>query len=196
MDQSEEYMSQPPKKKSSTLKWVLIGCGGLVVLAVIAITMDPAKVEAAAQAILPFDNSQGFTGSFSMDIAGTKMVTLMDKSGPQPGAMLFLASLPSGGNEDATQKQMLQSMEKRGGGKMNVAERRPDETFHAQGTDVTAKVNILQRGGDNAPRQIQYVLALRGTSGKPVITMFMGREETTTHEWVQQFLDTVKSSPE
>ena len=95
MDQFNDNIQ--PKKKSSVLKWTMIGCGSLVALGAIVIgigvyfasrvlTLNPAKVEAAAQEILSFDKPQGFRGGFSVDVGGMKMVTLVGTAGAERGS--------------------------------------------------------------------------------------------------------------
>jgi hypothetical protein len=207
MDQPNGTMPEPPKKKGSLLKWTLIGCGGLVVLAVIAIGVavyvaskvmatDPVKVEAAAQEILSFDMPQGFKGSFSMKVAGVKMAVLMGPEGSGNRSLLILAAMKPGSGQEAMQKSMLEAMERQGGGKLQVAEKRTGETFRAQGQEVSAMVNVVQKGGDSAQRLLQYVMTLRGAAGDKVFLMLIGNEATATHEWIQQFLDTIKSPPD
>jgi len=203
MDQQIESMPTPQKKKSSVLKWILIGCGSLTLIGVIIIgaavyfasrvmTMNPAKVEAVAQEILSFDKPQNFKGLLSLDTSAIKMAMFIGTDSANPGSMLILAS---GGSMDAMQQQMHQAMEQRGGGKMRVSEKLDDEKFQAQGKEVPAVVSLAQQGGDNTPRLLQYMMTLSGPRGNEVVLMIIGNEKIATHEWVQQFLDTVKPLP-
>jgi hypothetical protein len=201
MDQFNDNIQ--PKKKSSVLKWTMIGCGSLLALGAIVVgigiyfasqvlTLNPAKVEAAAQEMLSFEKPQGFNAGVSMNVAGVKTVVLANTAS---GSTIVLSSLPPGSNQDATQQNMFSAMEQRGNGKMHVAETRPSEEFKAQGKEVTALINLVEQGGINPQRLLQYVISLRGTSGNTVVLMMMGNEQAATHEWVQRFLDTVKSPP-
>jgi hypothetical protein len=202
MDQFNDNIQ--PKKKSSALKWTMIGCGGLVALAVIIVgigfyffsqmvTTNPVKVEVAAQEILSFDKPQGFKGGFSMNTAAMKIVTFVGADASERGSTLVLASLPPGSNQESMQQNMLTAIEQRGNGKMHITENRPSEEFRVQGKDATSLVDLVQQGGDSAPRLLRYAITLHGSSGNMVVLMLMKSEQTATHEWVQRFLDTVKS---
>jgi hypothetical protein len=198
MDQPNVMMNEPPQKKSGWLKWVLIGCGGLLLIgvAVIAIgvywvsknmTMDPAQVETAAQEILQFDKPAGFQGVMSMSMMGVKMAVLGAGEGGPSRAALMLMSIPAGAtNTEEMQRQLEQAMKQQGQGTEEITEKRPNETFKIRGEDTVAQVGA---GGAN---HIQYTLTTKGASGSPVLIVLTGSEQLLTRDWVQDFLDTVK----
>jgi hypothetical protein len=201
VDQLNEVIE--PKKKSGVLKWILIGCGSLLVLVLIIIgigayfasrvfTLNPVKVETVAQEILSFDKPQGFQGAFSMSIAGMRMVTLIGTEGTDLGSTIVLASLPPGSTQASMEQNITNAMEQRGKGKMHIVETRPPEDFQAQGQTTPAVVNLVEQSGYSGQRMLQYVMTLRGPSGNSVVLMMMGHETSTSHERVQQFLDTVR----
>ncbi len=195
--------NQPPKKSGGALKWVLIGCGGVILLGVAffgimgylayrSFNTDPAKVETAAQEILTFQKPEGYKGAFSMSMMGMKMVWLTSGTPGQPGAgTIALVTMPGGkANQDQLRAQMRQNMEKQGQSQ-EVVEKRKNETFKVRGQDVDASVEVtVHKGHDD--RMLQYTMVVDGASGNAVLLVLNGPEKQADHAWVQKFLDTVK----
>jgi len=196
--------NQPEKKKSGALKWVLLGCGGLLILvaagagiiaylAYRSVNTDPAEAQALAQEILPIDVPEGFTGGFSMNMLGMKMAVLSDGSpGTRDGRdSIVLMEMPTGqANNEAARERMLENMSRRGGVNFGVSnvERRTD-TFHYRGGDIQAQV---QEGSRNNTDFVQYSFALNDKAGRPVVLMANGSPQKVTHDWVQRLLDSVR----
>jgi hypothetical protein len=198
----DELDVNEPKKKSGVLKWVLIGCGSLLALAVVVICIgvyilsrsfstDPAKAEAAAQEMLQFEKPAGFSGTFSMSLAGAKAAMLTAGGGSGRGS-IFLLTFPKGNaNSEAVQQQVRVAMDRRGQGQMITTEQLPNETFQVRGKDIVAQVGVVNRGQTDGKSR-QYTLTLDGQSGALVLLTIAASETTATHEWVQKFLDSVK----
>jgi len=189
-----------PRKKSGVLKWVLLGCGGLLVLGLVILgvvgyfayrsfNMDPAQAEAAANDIQPLTIPADFKGQFSMSMMGMKMATLESGARGDPNnSRIVLMQMPNTrADQDAVRKQMIDSMERRGG-YQSFLNRRPDETFRLRGADIQAQVNSRS----DKSNSVQYTLVFQGTSGKTVMLMVSGDENRITHEFVQMLLDSVK----
>jgi hypothetical protein len=192
-----------PKKKSDVLKWVLMGCGGLVLLGVIAIVAgyffvrnafnsNPAEAVKVAQEILPIKIPAGFQGVVAMNAFNMKMATLSSSEGDPRNRSSIVLMAMKGGSADAMQKAILDNMARGGQTTTDASEQRPNETFRFRGTDVQAQVHAgpLRRGGD--PASVRYTLALPGKSGEAVMLMASGTEQEISHEWVQNLLDSVQ----
>jgi hypothetical protein len=191
-------VSQQPRS-GGALKWVLLGCGGLVFLAVAFFAVagylvarnfstDPAKAEATAQEIVTFEKPDGFKGAFSMSVMGLKMVMLA-KGDPKAseGSMIMLGSFPIGQqNQEQYQTQINESMKQQGHGQ-DVTEQRAPETFKVRGKDVVAQVVVA-----GPAKLLRYTLNFDGGNGRMITISVQGPEKTTDHAWVQKFLDTVK----
>jgi hypothetical protein len=206
MDQPDVIMNEPPKKGGGWLKWTLIGCGGLLVLGAIIVgiaayylsqnaTMsnDPAAVETIAQEILQFEKPEEFKGVMAGSILGWKMAVLA-----APGSQdlerggIMLMSIPVAMNTKQAEQQLKEAIKGQGGpGQDEVTEQLPAETFKVRGEDVTAQVGVTG-GGDGKPRTLQYSMTFKGASEGLVLLMIGGPEEMDTHDWVQNFLDTVR----
>jgi hypothetical protein len=195
--------NQPPKKSGGALKWVLLGCGGILLLgaafigvmgylAYKSVSTDPAKVEAAAQEILTFEKPAGFRGVASFSIAGFRTATLTMGTGDQPGgSAIILMTMPGGkANQEQMRAKMKENMEKQGRSE-EVVEKRKSETFKVRGKDVEGSVDVtVHKGADE--RMLQYTLMVDNAAGNPVFILLSGPEKATDHAWVQKFLDTVK----
>jgi hypothetical protein len=191
-----------PKKKSGVLKWVLMGCGGLVLVVVIALAVvgymfyrnintNPAEAAGVAQEILPIKIPAGFKGQFAMNAFNMKMATLASSDGNPRNRSTIVLMAMKGGNADAMQKAIADNMARGGQTTSDVSEQRPNETFRFRGADVPAQVRAgpVRRGGD--PNAVQYSIALPGKSGDVVMLMVNGSDQEITHEWVQNLLDSV-----
>lgn len=200
MDQPQA--NTPPKKSGGVLKWILLGCGGIVLLgaafagiigymAYKSVSMDPAKVEADAQQILTFDKPAGYKGAFAMSIAGVKMASLVSGTPGQAGCgALVLVTMPGKGNQEQLRAQMRQNMEKQGQSQ-EIVEKRKNETFKVRGKDVDATVDVTSVKGSEA-HMLQYTIPVDNASGNTVLVMLSGPEKQADHDWVQKFLDSVK----
>ncbi len=193
----------PPQKSGGALKWILLGCGGIILLIVAffavstylvyrAFNTDPVKVEQASQEIVKFDKPAGWKGVFSMSVMGFKMAMLSSGDPKAPdNAMVILASFDGAKqNQEQFQRQMKDSLEKQGQSQQ-VSEQRPAETFKVQGKDVAAQVAVVKNQNTNA-QALQYTLALDRPGGNTAMLMIIGPEKVVDHAWVQKFLDTVK----
>jgi hypothetical protein len=202
MIMNQPVANQPPKKSGGALKWVLLGCGGIILLgiaffgimtylAIKSFNTDPAKVEAAAQEILPFEKPSGFNGMFSMSMMGVKMAALGTGGSDQQGAGLVLLTMPGGkANQEQLRAQMRSNMEKQGRSQ-EILEKRKSESFKVRGKEVDADVEVtIHKGHDE--RMLQYTMVLDGPTGNPVLAVLSGPEKQADHGWVQKFLDSVK----
>jgi hypothetical protein len=192
-----------PRKSGGALKWILLGCGGIILLGVAFIgvstylvyrsfNMDPVKVEETAQEIVTFQKPEGYKGVFSMSVMGVKMAMLSagEANNTDAGAII-LATFPGGKqNQEQFQRQLQESMEKQGRS-TQVSEHRPAETFKVKGKDVPAQVALV-KSQNSGTQLLQYTLAMDGPGGNMAMIILMGPEKTTDHAWVQKFLDTVK----
>ena len=195
--------ANPPKQSGGALKWILLGCGGTVLLAVgffaiagylvyRSVNTDPAKAEAAAQEIVTFQKPEGFRGMFSMSMMGMQMASLTRGTPNEQGSgMIMIASFPAGKDtQEQFRTQIDQSMKQQGQSR-EVSEQRPAETFKVRGQDVSAQVGVI--GAKDSPaRSLQYMLTIDGAPGKMLMITIQGPESTTDHAWVQKFLDTIK----
>src|SRR6185295_9928328 len=113
----------PRKSGGGALKWVLLGCGGLLLLVVAffgisgylvyrSFNTDPTKVEATAQEILVFEKPAGYKGAFSMSVMGVKMAALMADGGA--GGSIVMITMPGKANQEQLRAQMRANMEKQG----------------------------------------------------------------------------------
>jgi hypothetical protein len=199
-------MNQPngttPQKSGGVLKWVLLGCGGIVLLGVAffgimgymaykSFNTDPAKVEASAHEILPFEKPAGYKGVFSMSMMGVKMATLISGTPGQAGSgSIVLVTMPGKGNQEQLRAQMRANMEKQGQSQ-EIVEKRKNETFKVRGKDVDATVDVtIPKGSDG--RMLSYTIPVDDASGNTVLVMLSGPEKQADHDWVQKFLDSVK----
>lgn len=192
--------ANPPKKSGGIFKWVLLGCGGIVLIGAAVIgfigyqayksfSTDPAKVEASAQEILKFDPPAGYRGQMAMSMMGFKMIALGSQT--EHGSMIMLMTIPGGkGNQEQLKTQMNANLEKQGQANASV-EQRPAEKFKVRGQDINAQVNLVTPKQGGAP-MLQYMLAPDGANGDTVLLVIQGGEKSITHDWVQKFLDTVK----
>lgn|SRR5262245_17083693 len=194
---------ETPKKKSGILKWVLLGCGGLLVVGVAVVgvigylayrsfNMDPAEAESVAQSILPLEIPSGFRGRVSISTMGMRMATLDAPSdgGRNSRSSIVLIEMQGGRsnqNQDAMRQEILDRLAREGNYEAYL-NRRPDETFRLRNMDIQAQVK--ERG--NQSGSLQYTFVLEGKNGKVVMLMVGGDEKLVTHEWVQGLLDTVK----
>jgi hypothetical protein len=196
-------IGNPPKKSGGALKWVLLGCGGIILLGVAffgimgyfmykSFNTDPAKVEAAAQELLTFEKPAGYKGAFSVSMMGFKMASLASGTPGQPGVgMILMVSMPGGKeNQEQLRTQMRQNMEKQGQSQ-EIVEKRKSETFKVRGKDVDATVEVTKTKGSDA-RMLQYTIPLENAAGNTVLLLLAGPEQQEDHAWVQKFLDTVK----
>src|SRR5262249_6584404 len=117
----------PPRKSGGALKWILIGCGGILLLIIAFVGIsgylvyrsfntDPVKVEDAAQDIVKFEKPAGFKGMFSVSMMGVKMAMLGagEAKDASKGAIV-LASFPADkANQEQVQRQIKENMEKQG----------------------------------------------------------------------------------
>jgi hypothetical protein len=192
----------PQKKSGGALKWILLGCGGIILLGVAlfgimgylaykSFNTDPVKVEAAAQEILTFEKPAGFRGVASVSIAGFRTATLMSGTAGQPGnSALVLVTMPGKENQEQLRAKMKENLEKQGQSQ-EVVEKRKSQTFKVRGKDVDAAVDVtIHKGADE--RMLQYTLSIDNSAGNTVILLLSGPETKTDHDWVQKFLDTVK----
>ncbi|HEX5000323.1 MAG TPA: hypothetical protein VFY29_19025 [Terriglobia bacterium] len=204
MDQPVMSIEEPPKKSSSYLKWGLIGCGGLLALAAIVagvlfylvfnrMTMDPQGVEAVAQQILRFEKPEGFKGIWSMSMMGVKLAVLGHPEGSDPREeMIVLMEFPGSANSEEMRNRFREAMKNQGqADDEEVAEQRPSETFMVQGAETEARVTLLG-GRAGGRKSLQYMLTLQSVSGKPALVVINGPEDVITHEWVQNFLNSVQ----
>jgi hypothetical protein len=191
---------QPPKS-GGVLKWILLGCGGLLLIGAILIGVsvylvsrsfntDPGKVEAVAQEIVTFEKPAGYKGAFSMSMMGMTSAVLVAGPDGSGGTIVFSVIPAAQGSQEQFEKQLKASLEKQGQNQ-EVTEQRKAETFKVRGRDVTAQVGVVSPKGSEA-RSLQYTITFEGGSGKTVMLMVSGPEQTTDHAWVQKFLDTVK----
>ena len=195
--------NQPPKKSGGALKWILLGCGGIILLGVAffgvmgylaykSFNTDPAKVETSAQEMLTFDKPAGYKGVFSMSMMGMKMASLVSGTPGQAGSgSIVLVTMPGGqANQEQLRAQMRANMEKQGQSQ-DIVEKRKSETFKVRGKDVEASVDLTSPKGSDA-RMLQYTLMVDNASGGTVLLVLSGPEKQADHDWVQKFLDTVK----
>jgi hypothetical protein len=192
--------NEPQKKRGGVLKWVLIGCGGLAVIIAVIIgsliyiaskgmSKDPVKVEAIAQEILSFEKPAGYRGAFSASILGVKTAFLAESGG---NGVIALVSIPSQkANREEIERQVSTAMEKQGRGQAAISEKRGNEIFSVRGKDAVADVGIVV-GKNGAENVLKYTLVLENSASGHVMLIISGSEATTTHDWVQQFLDSVK----
>jgi hypothetical protein len=201
MNQPE--LSQNRPKQSNPLKWILLGCGGLILLIVAGFGVmgymvarnfntDPARVEAAAQEILTFEKPAGLKGAASMNMMGFRTATFVPEDPKQDGAaMLMVATFPAGKqNQDQFQQQIDANMKKQGQSREG-ADRLPPETFKVRGNDVTAQVTAIKDQNSDA-RSLTYMLTFENKPGKIVMVTLSGKDKSVDHAYVQKFLDTVK----
>jgi len=193
--------NQPPKKSGGALKWILLGCGGIVLLGVAffgimgylaykSFRADPAKVESSAQEILTFDKPAGYKGVFSMSMMGVKMASLVSGTpGQADSGSIVLVTMP-GANQEQLRTQMRTNMEKQGQSQ-EVVEKKKNETFKVRGKEVDATVDVTIPNGSDA-RHLSYTFALDNASGHTVLLVLSGPENKADHAWVQKFLDSVK----
>jgi hypothetical protein len=194
--------SESAKKKSGALKWILFGCGGILLLVAIGLggiayifyrgaNTDPAEAELIATEILPIEIPAGFKGRFSMNMMGMKMAALGsggNRSGDQ--SVIMLMTMPGGkANQEAMRKRMQENLERQGGASFGDTQLRASETFRFRGSDIQGQVRGGARG---RPGTLQYSFTLDGKDGEIVLLTVSGNEEQITHEWVQNLLDSVK----
>jgi hypothetical protein len=193
----------PPQKSGGVLKWILLGCGGIILLIVAffaisgyllyrSMNTDPVKVEEASQEILKYEKPEGYKGVFSMSMMGVKMAMLSSGDPKSADAAMIVLATYQGGkmNQEQFQNQLKESLEKQGHSQQ-VSEQRPAETFKVKGKEVPAQVAVVQKQQTNA-KAMQYTLALDGPSGATAMVMIVGPEKTVDHAFVQKFLDRVK----
>jgi hypothetical protein len=126
-----------------------------------------------------------------MTLMGVKMAVLGSTSNG-PYSVITLMSIPSGQNSpEQAQQQFREMMKQQGRSLGEVTEKRPDETFKVRGEDTVAEVGLIG-GKDGAENALQYNLRLKGAEGNTVMMMIQGPESVITHDWVQNFLSTVK----
>ncbi len=198
---NQPVSSQPPKKSGGALKWILLGCGGILLLgaafvgvmgylAYRSFSTDAAKVETSAQEILGFEKPAGYKGIFSMSMMGVKMATLGSGAPGQPNnSTIVLVTMP-GTNQEQMRAQMRANMEKQGQSQ-EIVEKKKNETFKVRGKEVDATVDVTIPKGADA-RQLTYTFALDNATGHTVLLVLSGPENQADHAWVQKFLDTVK----
>ena len=199
-----ELANQPPRQSSGgALKWILLGCGGLMLLMVAffavsgwavyrSFNTDPAKVDTAAHDILTFEKPAGLKGVGSMSMMGFKMATYGPEDVKKDGAMfLMVATFPSGKANQQQYQQQIEVNMKQQGHSAEGAERLPNETFKVRGNDVTAQVSAM-KDQNSGTRTLHYTMVLEGDQKKLVMIAIGGNEKTADHAWVQKFLDTVK----
>jgi hypothetical protein len=195
---------QPAREeKSNTWKWLLVGCFGFLLLGggtaafmgwqmYKSFSMKPADVEAVAQKILPFEKPEGYEGKFSMAMMGVNMVMLASQGKPESSGMIMLMTIPGGkNNRDALRKSMNDNMERQNAGKDISSQKLAPQSFKVRGENTPAEVQKFdhKQGGEAS---LQYTLYVTSAKGDLVLVNVTGPETTTTHDWVQKFLDTVK----
>jgi hypothetical protein len=107
----------PSSQKSSVIKWVAIGCGGLLVLGIglfaglafwgwksLNPVTDPQQVEAQAKSLFDYNIPGGSKGLVSMNIMGVQMSQIVDTA-PNPNVFLMVGVLPA---QFASQKEAFQ----------------------------------------------------------------------------------------
>ena len=208
MDQTtmtgEPPMTGAPQKKGwGWLKWTLLGCGGLLAIVLVigslatwflyrnfSMTTEPAKAEAAAQEILRFEKPEGYKGLMAGSMMGMKMAVIGSQKGEesQRGMIMFM-TMPEAMATDEAERQLRDAMQRqdRNGGQ-ETRDPRPGETFKVRGKDVATPVTLIET---NSKKTLQYTLTLKETDHLTLM-MIIGPEESTTHDWVQNFLNTVK----
>jgi len=201
MNHPELSQRQPPQG-GGAVKWVLLGCGGLVLIVIAFVAAsgflvyrsfdtNPAKVDAAAREILTFEKPAGLKGVGSMSMMGFKTATFGPEDPKQDGAtMLMVASFPAGKQNQTQYQQQIDANMKQQGHSQEGAERLPNETFKVRGNDVTAQVSAMTDKNTQA-RSRHYMLMI-DSPGKVVMIMVFGSEKSIDHAWMQKFLDTVK----
>jgi len=203
MNHPELNPHAPRQNGGGALKWILLGCGGLMLLVVAFVAVsgwavyrsfdtDPAKVDAAAKEILTFDKPAGLKAVGSVSMMGFKTATYgpEDPKNKEGATMLMVSSFPTGKQNQAQYQQQIDANLKKQGHSQEGAERLPNETFQVRGNDVTAQVSALTDKNTSA-RSRHYMLLIE-SSGKTVMIMVLGSEKTIDHAWMQKFLDTVK----
>jgi hypothetical protein len=122
---AELQQSPPPAPKSSSnvWKWVVIGCGGgLVVFAALAagliffalksvnFSADPKAVEEKAATIFDYSIPGGSQGLVSMNVMGMELVQVVDTHQP-PQVVLTLGKVPDMMQQGINQEDFVQSLE-------------------------------------------------------------------------------------
>lgn len=204
MNQPELSSAPPPRSSGGgPLKWILLGCGGIVFLGVAFFALsgyflyksfntDPSKAEAVAKEIVSFETPAGYKGIFSMSMMGVKSAALAAGEGKDSNAgMIMLYQFPAGTqSREQLEKQMKDNLEKQGH-TTEASESKAAETFKVRGKDVSSQVTTVTNKNSSG-RMTQYMIQLEGDKGKMIAIMIMGPEKTVDHAWVQKFLDTVK----
>ena len=204
MNEPVAAIPQQPEKprKDNTWKWLFLGCFGFILLfggiggiigwrAYKSFSMKPEDVEIAAQQILTFEKPEDYEGKFSMSIMGITMASLAPK-GPtraETGGMILLMTMPQN-NRDAMRKQMDSQVETSRNGRNVTTQKLAEQTFKVRGEAVPAEVQKVTP--DQGEVTLQYTLFLMSPKKQLVMLNLTGPEKTTTHDWVQKFLDTVK----
>jgi hypothetical protein len=202
MDQSG-MMNEPPKKGGGWLKWTLIGCGGLLGIgALIAaiggyllyknttMTTEPEKAEAVAQEILQFEKPAGYHGAMALSTLGMKtaLLTAPGTDNPEQGGIMLM-TIPVAMSTEQAEQQLRAQMDRRGGAGRIAQDRRPSENFTVRGETLPAQVGA---SGSDTPKTIHYTLVLKGAANTTALLLISGPEDEITHDWVQEFLKTVK----
>jgi hypothetical protein len=194
------HANEAQKKRGGVLKWVLIGCGGSLVIAAAVtavlvymlskgVSTDAAKAEGIAREILLFEKPARYKGMFSLSMMGVKSAMLMESEGR--GAILLMTFQSQGSNREDIERRVSAVMEKQGWSWAANSNKRAVETFNVRGKEAMAEVGVVA-GKNGAEDTLQYTLALESSVGSPLIMMIYGNEKTITHEWIQTLLDSVQ----
>lgn len=213
-----EAPTDPPRGRGGPFRFAMTcGCVFLVIGAVLlglmswqakrSMSMDPEKVVAAADRILPGARPlQGQVGLFSVDFAGTRMVFLGDPrqggGAPRtasPGASeVVTTTLMSREASDLTPRQLVErlrrELEARRYWERGARILRQEEVrFRLHGKDLPAAHLLVET--EQRRRFEEFTLVLPGPEGGQVIAMFMGPEKSLDPTHVQAFLDGLVPQP-
>jgi hypothetical protein len=115
------------------------------------------------------------------------MAGLGPQGKPESTGMIMLMTIPGGkNNRDA----LRNSMDRQNAGKDVNSQKLAPQAFKVRGENTPAEVQKFTRNQGEA--SLQYSLYVTSAKGDLVLVNVTGPETTTTHDWVQKFLDTIQ----
>lgn len=194
-------MQKEGRSSGSAVKWILIGCGTVVILGVLLVgTLSyfgyraikqrvetrPQEAERAARAIMEFEIPGGSKGLFAMNAFGFKMAAVQSWKEP-PDVVLILGSLPASWGSGEAEKSIDRKLREVAPNRENIVVEKMftrQDRLCQQTVNVIVKEGWLEGNGRKIPMSTLQTLVKEKTQIVFAIVQATGQHHHTLSEKV------------